>query len=243
MKLLIVAIPFHFISLLSGAQAGQNDSIFYSNAITSIKQNYINAAKENLPFYNGSEYVRYIPRTKGHPFFSVDSFVAGSIFYDGVLYNNIRMQYDLVNDKVLIHNYAGDFIMELGSEKIKYFSIANHIFERQTSPQEIFDNKRDVFLDLIYAGKSVTGYVKREKVFLQPLRAEDSIPHYEEYTRFYVKKDEKFYPVSSIRGLAGIFTAKKEMLKEFARNNNISMGKIEEESMKMILAYYEQTAN
>jgi hypothetical protein len=240
MKLLIIAIPFYLIPILSLAQQAKNDSLFYNFSIDFVKQNYTGAVKESLPIYNGGEYIKYIPRTKGHPYFYSDSFVKGNIFYQGVLYENVSMQYDLVYDKVLLRNYPGDFIMTLGSEKIKYFIIANHIFERQEVVSEIFNNQPGVFLERVYAGKSVTGYVKTTKVFLPPLRAEDSIPSYRAYTNYYVKKDDKLYPVSSIRKLIAVLNESKDMLKAFVSDNSISMGKIDNETMIQVLDYYEQ---
>ena len=240
MKLLIIAIPFYLIPILSVAQPGTSDSLFYSASIDFIKQNYTSAVREALPVYNGSEYIKYIPRTKGHPFFYSDSFVKGNIFYQGVLYENVSLQYDLVYDKVLLRNYPGDFIMVLGSEKIKYFTIANHIFEKQDSLSELFNNQSGVFLEKVYGGRTVTGYMKTKKVFLPPLRAEDSIPSYAAYTDYYVKKDEKLYPVSSIRKLIGVLSEKRDMLKAFADDNNLAMRKIDDEMMIQVLDYYEQ---
>src|SRR5687768_18541522 len=54
--------------------------------------------------YNGKEYIGYLPM-EGHPFFSDADLHRGSVVYDGLPFDSVNMQYDLVKDELIIQHF------------------------------------------------------------------------------------------------------------------------------------------
>src|SRR6185436_2484055 len=68
---------------------------------------YRNSIAQGNRFYNGSEYMGYVMRPKGHPFFESDRMQFAEISHEGVLYTD-SIQYDLVDDAIIVKSYEGD---------------------------------------------------------------------------------------------------------------------------------------
>ncbi len=101
-------------------------SVAYNNA----KEFYFKTLGPELSLYNGIYYRGYnrYPNDEGQPYFGSDDLIDGSVFYDGTLYENVAMQYDLVEDKLIIDHKYGAVRLELITKKIKYFIFNRHHF-------------------------------------------------------------------------------------------------------------------
>jgi hypothetical protein len=102
------------------------------------------------PLYNGIEHIMY-PRMTGHPYFDQEGMQYGSIVYEGILYRNIPMLYDLVRDQPIVFNREG-YMLGLSREKVKEFSLSGHRFIHTPSG----------FYDLLCSG-TITILAKRTK--------------------------------------------------------------------------------
>jgi len=78
--------------------------------------------------YNGDEYIRNGTPARGFPFFDADSLVTGTLYYDGIMYPGIAMEYDLVSDKLIIRDYSAKALIALVTPKVNHFSIGSHYF-------------------------------------------------------------------------------------------------------------------
>ncbi len=73
---------------------------------------YADAIGDQAPHYNGVEYRRYPYFIhSGHPFFMADSLINGTITYDGVTYEDVKLQYDEVNDALITTDLQGDNLL------------------------------------------------------------------------------------------------------------------------------------
>src|SRR5213083_391114 len=73
--------------------------------------------------YTGSEYIGFVKRPKGHPFFETDELKPAQILYEGVLYS-VDILYDLVDDAVILKNYDQAFSIKLVNEKVRSFNFS-----------------------------------------------------------------------------------------------------------------------
>jgi hypothetical protein len=121
-------------SLLANAQQSPDAAVRQLSANLSqlsanLPTDYVSARiNPDSRLFNGREYIRNGTPAKGFPFFESDSLQLGSLSYDGILYRDIALEYDMVSDQLLIHNFAGDALISLVPEKITFFSIARHHF-------------------------------------------------------------------------------------------------------------------
>jgi hypothetical protein len=121
-------------SLLANAQQSPDSSVRQLSANlhqspASLPESYVRTRIDpDSRLFNGREYIRNGIYAKGFPFFEWDSLQTGSLTYDGILYPEMAMEYNLVSDEVIIHNFAGDALISLVPEKITSFSIGGYHF-------------------------------------------------------------------------------------------------------------------
>lgn len=87
--------------------------------------------KESLPLYIGIGYVeKYKVINKYHKFFKSTGFLKGSLIYDGQLYPDLEMKYDLDEDLILLNLRNGQRIVLLqpNQDKIERFEIDGKYF-------------------------------------------------------------------------------------------------------------------
>src|SRR5580698_8925470 len=93
----VFAFALFYISFLdllcaqdsSIAQLSNSDAVAFYNK-------YIG---EEAHLYTGREHAPYDFRIKGHPYFESNLLQTGSVYYDGMLYRQASMAYDIVRDE------------------------------------------------------------------------------------------------------------------------------------------------
>src|SRR4051812_27023863 len=92
-----------FISVMfftTYAQNGVTDSL----SVYVINKNinwYTLQRGNNLKLYNGMEYVFLYRTVRGFSFFLTDTFEKNNIVYDGTLYHQVLLAYDIVSNQVV----------------------------------------------------------------------------------------------------------------------------------------------
>ncbi|MGC4023425.1 MAG: hypothetical protein QM734_16475 [Cyclobacteriaceae bacterium] len=81
---------------------------------------------ESSVLYNGSEYLTYNPLNGEHPYLYIN-WKEGSINYDGQLFNNVPLLYDISIDQVITKSFTGaDF--QLVKPFINFFTLGDRKF-------------------------------------------------------------------------------------------------------------------
>src|SRR5450631_1679752 len=96
------------------------------DSFINVKEFFQNEIKEDAHLYTGKEFIKYSVNIKGHPFFETDQMQNGTIFYDGTLYENVPLLYDIVGQEVVINRFDSGEGIRLLNEKIKYFTFDGH---------------------------------------------------------------------------------------------------------------------
>jgi hypothetical protein len=221
------------------AQLAFNDTDFYRQSVGNLKDFYRSTVGEGLHLYNGTEYLQYSFLVKGYPFFYTDSFIRGNVYYDGRLYRDVPMRYDLVNDEVIVADFYGNFPIRLVSNKIDYFELAKHQFVRfsfDDTSTSVINNVG--FFDEIYKSTFAGVYVKRQKELEMLLGTETDKRNYKQYNRCYILMKNQFYLIDDQRDLLSVLKDKKDAVKKFIRKENIHFKKEIDFAVKTIIEYY-----
>ena len=240
--------PVFLICFLSGlflfqrinAQTYLTDSAFYNQTVNNTVFFYINSLGKTTHLFNGSEYIFNNHGVANHPFFGASQPVKGTIFYDGTLYPDVSISYDLSRDEVFINNNPGqDFNLKLITERIKYFSILNHVFVRINQDNNTKGYAPVAgFYDLLYNGK-ITVLAKRKKQIEQAFKAEDSL-RFVQYDEYLVKKNNIYYSVDSKSSLLNVFHDQKDKMKKYYRKSDLNFKKDPENTIVKTAEYYAQ---
>ena len=214
-----------------------------TSSIQSVADSFINAKaffqneiKEDAHLYTGKEFIKYSVNIKGHPFFETDQMQTGTIFYDGTLYENVPLLFDIVSKQVIINRYHDNLKIKLLNQKIKYFTLAGHRFENIFSAEGRDESITNTFYDIMYNGKGSV-LVKRIKHIKNSLKAEDPASFAEE-DELYVRKGKNLYAIDSKNSVLQAFSDKKDAVKTFIRKNKFRFKKNTEKELIMTAEYY-----
>lgn len=226
---------FNSISFLF-AQFSATDSTFYDLAIQKVISLYNKTLEENTHLYNGMEYIEDHPGVIGSPFWKAIMPQMGSIYYDGVLYSNIPLAYDIVKEEVVIRNKQ-QLSVKLVPEKIDYFILFNQLFIHIANDSISNPGFQPGLYNVILDNASITVLAKRKKT---PLRVLLPTDHYEfrEVDTYFIKRNEKYYFVDNKSSLLNALQDKKDEIKKFIQKNKFNFKKDFENSIIKTADYY-----
>jgi len=242
MKYLFTILLFSFF-VQANAQQPLTDSAFYARSVSNVVEDYKKQVQENLHIYNGPIYLRTGHGVKGNAFFVSDSSLPGAVFYDGCLYENIPLHYDLVTDDVVISNYTQNNELKLVPEKLAYFYIAQHLFIRITADSLLPSFIATGFYEKLYGGK-LSLFARYQKIPKQSVVATDTESKYLEYNYYYILKDNKFYHADDKNDFLSVMDDKKEAVRKYIKEHKIKFNdKKRAASMVEVAEYYSQLKN
>ena len=231
------------------------------NAQQPLPEEYVRARiNPDSRLFNGREYIRNGTPAKGSPFFESDSLQLGSLSYDGILYRDIALEYDMISDELIIHNFAGDALISLTPEKIAFFSIAGHRF-RYIAPAGVTPTPAAIvppalatagvapaapnlpepgFYEELYATPQLALLARRKKALIFP-SSQDEQPKYVQADRYFLLIDANAYSIHNENDLLTALKDKKDPLKKFIRKNKLSFKRQHfENSLIQTTIYYQE---
>lgn len=203
------------------AKARQNEAALYSRAM--VAQSHI---------FNGTEYRDYRPIKDEHPLFFVD-WVDGSVFYDGEVYENIPLLYDLSTDNLITEHYSSRQKIELIDSKIESFRLQKYHFVHLRD-----DRLRKGFYELVYDGTTKV-YMRRQKALQQSLAGTEIRRTFEEKELYYIFKQGNYYSVKNKKSVLGVLKEQKSELNKFIGKNHIRFKQNREKSIAQVAEYYD----
>ncbi len=238
---LIILILFAHGKL--AAQLTADDSSFLNKA----KENTVNLYQQQLGnqsgLINGSQYLGYsFSFASGYPYFYNDTSNNGSILYDKVVYHHIQLRYDEVAEVVIcFQTYRS---VQLISEKINWFNILNHHFERIVLDSLNPSIPKTGFYEVLYQGK-ISVYKKETKKIQEDLRPQGTeiLRTIETKILYLIKKNNTYYPVNNKKSLLQIYADKKNEIDRFIKKNKFKYKKDKENMIVKTAAYYDQLIN
>ena len=227
----LFAILITLFAVLTGTRAFcQNSSNNCDTSLEYAKEYFKNNVAAGSFLYSGREYAPYSLNIKGNPFFDSGDMNIGNVFYDGHLYENVPMLYDIVRQLIIIDRYHDNPRITLLSEKVKYFTIHDHLF------QNIHAENGSYFYDITYNG--VAGvWVKRIKVTRKAVHAEEP-DSFTERDEFYIKKGNSLFAVTNKASALAGFEDKQNQLKSFIRKKKLTFKKNIEQDLIQVASFY-----
>ncbi len=223
------------------AQITFPDTLFVKAAIESTKRIYDESTRNYSHLYNGKEYIEFkknMPEV-GTLFFNSPEWEEGEVFYDGELYENVSMRYDLLRDKLIVE-HKGFSDIELINEKIKYFTIKGHSFVRLESKPDSKSAITTGFYDEIYDGATKV-LVKRWKVTEEKVETQFSMTlTFKDKSAIFILKDGVYYPVGSKSSALKVFGEQKSALKKFMSHEQIKYRSNREAALIKIAREYDR---
>ena len=207
---------------------------------TNIERDFYKKIGPQSRLYNGMQYDLYNPHMKGNAYYDdVDSWNKGSVFYDGYLYTNVNMMYDIYKDEVVILIYNNFMRISLISEKIRDFNLLDQHFIYLKNNPTNSNSLKTGFYGELYGGKIQVLSKKTKNIQNSTDYLGNITPYFSPVKYYYLFKNGKYYTVNSQGAFLDALSDHKKEIKQFIRTNNIKFKKAPEQAMTAIAAYYD----
>lgn len=225
------------LSSISSINAQQSsDSLLYKEAISGIQRIYLSEIGDNAQIFHGSEYIRSGLKANGFPYFESDNLQMGSVSYQGRLYTDMNLFYNLVTDEVIIPDFPRTALINLPQGKVDFFTIGKHVFVAlENNPSNGLP--ADGFYEELFQGEPGM-YARREKRLVVGTGSEENV--YVSYNTYYLKKNNRYYVVESKASLLDLLKDQEVPLKKYIRANKLKfkIKKDLESSLVLTTMYY-----
>ena len=214
------------------------DTTFLATAVQNSVKRYTQAVHYQTGLYNGSEYVEPEQTNEQHPFFISEDWVNGTVAYDGEVYENVPLLYDITSDKVITELHNANPLV-LVPEKLTRFSLSGHTFERIQN--ETINNTlpRTGYYDVLYNGKTKVISL-RQKIRQEKIESIKDIEiFFDERPRYFILKNGSYFPVKSKISVLKLLPDKKHELKHFASRNKLRFRKNREMALTRLAEFYD----
>jgi hypothetical protein len=192
----------------------------------------------NFRLFTGAEYIRNGQHAQGFPFFLSELPLDGSVLYDGVSYEHVPLQFDLVTGEIVAHDSAGDVNISLVRDKLPRFALSRHIFIWLPAAGDSDRSINPSYYELIVDGRAPL-LARHEKKLIFPTNKEDSVK-YVATDIYFIRLEGKFIRVDGRRSLLNALGDKKDQLKKFIRQHDLSFAKDLENALQQVTAFYNQ---
>jgi len=220
------------------SQFSQNDSLVESRAYNNAVSQYHAYLKPEPGLYRGNRYHEYaFQLAEGHPFYGDGKAHKGSVLYNGILYEDLTLLYDMVKDLVVMPSPFGAYKLYLISSQVDSFTIEDHSFilvKDSLNPTAPHNG----FYEQLYKGK-IRLLKKNKKVVREDLQLSGVRQYIDSSLSYYIKKGDAYYAVHNKRTLLYAFSDRSRELNRFIRQNKLSIRKDLENTLIKVSAWYD----
>ncbi len=232
-----VAATFSISAQVSSPDTSSNQGIKFATEL------YNQAMGQTSHLYNGREDVNYNFRLNGHPYFDGRDFKTGSVLYDGEVYENISLMYNLLSQELITKHYGGYIKIQLTKGKVKSFTIAGHSFVNIS----LANDKKGVpilqYYDLISDGN--TKFIIYRNKIIDELITSDSQVRRDvlERNELYILKNGNLEKIHSKNSVLNVLKDKKKEIQNYMKESNINFKENPEVAIMKITEYYNSIGN
>ncbi|MCD8263762.1 MAG: hypothetical protein LUD02_06045 [Tannerellaceae bacterium] len=177
------------------------------------------------PIYSGKEHMAYPHFYQGYSFLESPDYHEGSLVYDGVYYPSLHMKLDLYTNQIVVQTPDKLSNVIINNDQVNHlylhsYYIFYHLTDRmQGSPPTGF------YLRL-FEGSDFT--ILERRTALLDTRIEGKELQYKFFfrSRFYICKEDIYYPVRTLAGALNLFKPYEKELKQFAKKNKLNLIKL-----------------
>ena len=202
---------------------------------------YSTVIQKNTPdkhlLLNGRIWRNQYSNASGDQFFLTNTFLRGSVTFNGLRFNNLDLKYDITNDELIlsIESYP---IIFMNKEMVDSFTLVfeNRDYKVINAETDTFDVLRG-YVNVLYDGPTAL-YVKYIKK-IQPLAVDGRYDLFVQEHRIYLRKGTVIVPVKGKRNLLNLLEDKKKEIRYFIRNSRFKIVRKDPVTFIPLLEYYD----
>jgi hypothetical protein len=213
----------------------------YFSSGTIIAQSYSPVIQQNPSdkqmILNGRIWRNQFTKASGDQFFLTNTFVKGSVFFNGKKFDNLDLMYDIAGDELIMSIVSHPTII-VNKEMVDSFDlfIGNRIYHIINAGTDTTSVLRG-YVNVLYEGPS-TLFVKYIKK-LQPLAVDGRYDLFYQEHSMYLRKNTEIVAFEGKRDLLKILEDKKEHFKEYFKTGKIKLSRKDPDTYIPVLKFYD----
>jgi len=214
---------------------GAVDSTGYATNTQGAIDIYSSGIGEQSEIYNGEIYNIRPVATKGSPYFLDAAFtVPGMIRYNGTLYKNVPLLYDIFANQMVAAQRNVFFVLRADKLSDAYFS-GHHFINLVNQTGKLSPG----YYDELYEGRSQV-LVKRAREVKRLAATQTVEVSYFNSDVIYIRKAGAYFEVDGKGSVLSLFKDKKKELNQFLKDKGVRYGDNREASIVLLANYYDQ---
>jgi hypothetical protein len=227
-----------FIASPINAQLNKNDSLFLKKSVQNAVKVYHDGIGDQAAKFNGSQYQGYtVSFSDGHPYFKNNLLANGSIIYDGVQFENIKLLYDEVADCVVLQDSTHR--IKLVNERLSAFSLQESNFEylikKDNSPLHSTG-----FYEVLSKGKTNLYKKETKKIIDKFSNANELAVLFEIHHYYYIQRGDKFFEIKKKKDLFKMLSDQEKEITKYITDEHLNYRKAKDIMLTKVIDYYNQ---
>ncbi|MES3016518.1 MAG: hypothetical protein V4721_02015 [Bacteroidota bacterium] len=241
-KCLALVTLFCSVTAIAFCQSGKGSN--EGPALEYARELYHKSLSDQAGIYSGPEYIGYPhPAKTGNQFFNSIDVSRGDIYYDGMQYKNVPLQYDLARNEVIVKHLDNFSQISLHNEKIRDFTVFDHHFIKMDEEASAKSGLPKGFYDQLYSGKSEV-LVRRTKEFIITTDQQGIwMSFFDENKNIYLRKGTEYTPVSSRKSVLKALGKNEKEIQAHLKQSGIKFKNAREKAIVAMVAYYDKLNN
>jgi len=201
---------------------------------------YSRIMNHNYDIVNGPEYIVFHKLYHTNPFFQSATICSGTVFYNGHIYSDYKLIYDIFKDEIVV-NYLTPSgylkLISLNKHFVDSFDISvNNITSRfQKILFKPEDEMKDGYYEIKFRGKAI--------LLLRYIKTMSQVDGQDEYfdaLKKYILLNGEYHTITTLRKFIKLFGENKNEMKKYIRSLRVvSFRKISDIELIQIFAYYD----
>jgi hypothetical protein len=225
-----------FPVFFSRSQLASNTGSKPSIALDSAANLYFESRGKELEIYNGRVFYGY-PGIDGFAFYPVKEWQKGSILYDGTLYHDVFILYDIYKDQVIIR-HPNTVPVYLFSERVQKFYFDGQTFARLHPDKD--NVLKDGFYQVLAEGK-VSVVVMRQKKIDEKIVDLTLERKFISSNLYYASKDGNYYLINKQKILLNLLKDKRQNILKHLKKQKLKYRQDAEKTIVAIAEFYNQS--
>jgi hypothetical protein len=186
---------------------------------------------------NGRIWRNQYSKVTGDQFFLANTFLKGSVTFNGWRFNNLDLKYDIHDDELILRIESHPIIL-MNKEMVDSFSF---VFENRNyliiNAGNDTSNVLRGYVNVLYDGPSAL-YVKYTKKIL-PLADNGKYDLFFQEHRIYLRKGTEIVPVGGKRMLLNLLEDKKREIRDYLKSSRFKVKRKDPNTFVPVLEYYD----
>ncbi len=181
-------------------------------------------------------------KVTGDPFFNSDSYLKGSVVFNGQSLGNLDLKYDIFSDE-LVYKPESHPVILLNKEMVDSFEVSAFDIASGFREYRFVNAGSDPpggpagYVNLLYDGPTslLVKYVKK----IQPLADQGIYDLFHQELTIFLKKDTILVPVTGRKNLLSLLGDKKKEVKDYSKKHRHRISMKEPDSLVPVLEFYD----